>query len=126
MRTRLILLLSSLLILTISSCVPHPMLKISSTTDNTLNNTCTVSGYVYDAKTKEPLKEAYIHLNDNQYFAATDDNGYFTIENVQPGSYLVSALYIGYEKYTKPNVRFEANHIYSLHIELICKIVVQY
>ncbi len=119
MRTRLILLLSSLLLLIISSCVPHSTLKINNTPDNTLNNTCIIYGYIIDTQTKEPLIGANIKLDLAKYEAATDIDGYFEIKNVQPGIYRVTVSYIGYQNYTKPKVKFEGNIRYNLNAELL-------
>ena len=121
MQTKLIILLSSLLILLITSCVPRSTLKINNTPDNTLNNTCTISGYIIDTQTKEPLIGANIVLNLTEYKTVTDKDGYFEIKNVQPGSYRVKASYIMYDDYDKSKIKFEGNIRYSLNIELLCK-----
>jgi hypothetical protein len=55
---------------------------------------CTVKGIVTDALTHEGIRKAYLRLND--YPAVTDDRGAFTIENIKPGMYFLTAERTGY------------------------------
>ena len=66
----------------------------------------TVKGKVQDAKSGEPLPLVNVGLmrtTDTVFMrgAATDFDGTFEIKDVKPGSYLLQASYVGYERYTQ-------------------------
>ncbi len=56
----------------------------------------TVTGYVKDAKTGEPLFSANLILVGSSMGAATDMNGKYVIRNIPPGTYTIRASYLGY------------------------------
>ncbi len=56
---------------------------------------CTIKGMVTDALTHQGLRKAYLSLS-GEYPAVTDDRGGFTIENVKPGMYVLTAEHQGY------------------------------
>lgn len=56
-----------------------------------------IEGYVKDAKTGEPLFGANVILVGTTMGAATDVYGKYVIHNVIPGTYTISATYIGYQ-----------------------------
>jgi hypothetical protein len=55
---------------------------------------CAIKGTVTDALTHQGLRKAYLRLND--YPAVTDDRGAFTIDNIKPGMYVLTAEHPGY------------------------------
>jgi hypothetical protein len=55
-----------------------------------------ISGRIYDASTEEPLAGANIIVNGTSLGAAADAQGYYTILNVPPATYSVTATYVGY------------------------------
>ncbi len=55
-----------------------------------------IVGKVFDAQTKEPLPGANVIIKGTTFGAATDINGNYVILNVPPGTYTVSAGFIGY------------------------------
>ena len=59
-----------------------------------------VDGYVKDAGTGQPLANANVIIEgtDPLLGAPTDEEGYFFILNVPPGTYTISATYIGYRE----------------------------
>ena len=59
----------------------------------------TISGTVIDASTGKPIAGANIVVDDTELGAAADEDGKFTIENVQSGSG-VTASAIGYDDVT--------------------------
>jgi hypothetical protein len=97
----------------------NTIFKLEKETDPGLNNTCTISGYVFDRETKEPLIGANIVLGGSKLGTATDIEGFFSIENVPPGKYSLQFSYIGYRSFTKSNIVFEGNYNYSLTVELV-------
>ncbi|MEM6523741.1 MAG: TonB-dependent receptor [Bacteroidota bacterium] len=60
-------------------------------------NTATISGYVKDAQTEEPLIGATIQLVGTTQGAVTDLNGFFQIQNVVPKTYAIETSFIGYK-----------------------------
>ncbi|MDZ7691660.1 MAG: carboxypeptidase-like regulatory domain-containing protein [Balneolaceae bacterium] len=67
-------------------------------------NSGTLSGFVTDAQTGEPLPGATVQIEGTKRGTAADTNGYFAIENVPPKSYTVTASFVGYQSATKYNV----------------------
>jgi len=63
-----------------------------------------IVGKVVDAQTKEPLPGANVIIKGTTMGAATDVNGHYVIMNVPPGSYSLSANFIGYRTVTVENV----------------------
>jgi Outer membrane cobalamin receptor protein len=59
--------------------------------------TTTVTGKVFDAKTKEPLIGANILLRDTYDGATTDSQGQFSFETDESGSFVLKASYLGYD-----------------------------
>ncbi len=57
----------------------------------------TLKGRVIDKKTQEPLAGAYVHLNNKRAAAITDAFGQYNISHILPGSYTLTAEYVGYE-----------------------------
>ncbi len=55
---------------------------------------CTIKGMVTDALTNQGLRKAYLKLG--VYPAVTDDRGAFTIDNIKPGMYVLTAEPPGY------------------------------
>jgi iron complex outermembrane recepter protein len=48
-----------------------------------------------------PLAGAIVSVNDGNYFAVTDSEGYFTIPNDLSDSLKIAVSYVGYEKYVR-------------------------
>ncbi len=55
---------------------------------------CSIRGTVTDALTHQGLRKAYLKLG--VYPAVTDDRGLFTIDNIKPGTYPLTAEHPGY------------------------------
>ncbi len=56
----------------------------------------TASGYVYDAKTGEPLIGAFVTVEQTELGTATDLSGMYTIDHIPLGKHQLSASYIGF------------------------------
>lgn len=67
-------------------------------------NTGSLSGYVRDARSGEPLIGAAVAIENTPLGAITDLDGFYQIDNIPTQTYQVSASYLGYEKDTRFNV----------------------
>ena len=59
----------------------------------------TLSGYVYDKNTNRPLPFASVVIKGTTIGTATDLEGRFTLGNIKPGQYIVTASYSGYSSH---------------------------
>jgi hypothetical protein len=64
-----------------------------------------IVGYVVDAVTNKPLPGCNVIIDGTTLGAAADEDGYFFIVNVPPGTYKVTARMMGYQVTTQTNVR---------------------
>ena len=64
-----------------------------------LAQTGTISGTVIDGFTDEPIPGAAVRLENTTRGAATDIDGTYTIDNVEPGTYTLVATFIGFRRY---------------------------
>lgn len=77
-----------------------------------------IRGYVFDAQTKEPLPFVNVVLEgDKKVGAITNDDGFFVLPNVNPGTYTLKVSLIGYETFTK-QVTVVANRVINERISL--------
>lgn len=58
-----------------------------------------LTGYVFD-QTRQPLIGANVIISGSATGAATDENGFFEIKNVEYGSYKLEISSVGYQKKT--------------------------
>lgn len=66
-----------------------------------------ITGTVTDAETGQPLPGVNVVVEGTDLGAATNQDGYYVILNVPPGSYTVRAMMIGYANYVVSDVRVE-------------------
>ena len=64
------------------------------------NNTSALSGYIKDANTGETLIAANIALLEINRGTTTNTLGYYTLTNLQPGTYSLAVSYIGYQSFS--------------------------
>ena len=84
----------------------------------------TISGYVKDLNSGDPLTGANVILEKTQnptsittLGSATDFDGFYKIQNIPIGEYSVSVLYIGYENQKKIiKVKADQNYTYNFDI----------
>lgn len=81
-------------------------------------NTGSVSGYVRDAKSGEPLIGVTIQVLETDLGTTTDIDGFYVIKNIVPQTYSVKASYIGYETLIRYNVVIRSGGTPDLHFEL--------
>lgn len=77
-----------------------------------------IAGIVADASTGEPLIGANIFLEGHAYGAATDEDGYFFILNVPPGTYTVVVQMLSYREVKISNVEVNVDLTTQLSFEL--------
>jgi CarboxypepD_reg-like domain/TonB-dependent Receptor Plug Domain len=63
--------------------------------------TGTIKGFVYEKDNGEPSIFTPVNLAGTAMGASTDDNGYFSISRVPPGTYTLRIIYLGYDTLTK-------------------------
>ena len=62
---------------------------------------CTVKGVLFDESNGESIPFANVGLDGTTHGCATDLNGSFLINKVQPGTYTLKVKYVGYEEYAE-------------------------
>lgn len=61
----------------------------------------TLSGKVYDGKSKHPLPQASVFIPDLKLGVVADSTGYYHFKSLPAGSYLVQVQYVGFKVVTK-------------------------
>jgi len=69
------------------------------------SSTGKITGIITDSESGEPLIGANVIISELGMGTASDGSGYFAMLNIPPGSYTVTANYIGYASMTINNVR---------------------
>jgi len=59
--------------------------------------TATISGYVYDLESGEPLEMANVKVKGTSTGSISDENGYFSFDVSSPGKLIIEVSYIGYK-----------------------------
>ncbi len=77
-----------------------------------------ITGKVVDKKTGEGLPQVNIIVRGTSLGTVTDINGNFTILNVPPGTYTVTASYVGYSPVSVENVRVRIDQTTEVFFEL--------
>lgn len=77
-----------------------------------------ISGRVSDMKTSEALIGVNVFLADTDLGAATDEDGYFMIVNIPPGTYTVRFIMIGYTGKVIEDVSVRSDHTTNLDTKL--------
>ena len=82
-------------------------------------NTGTVSGYVLDDKTEEPLIGATVRLKDTGIGAVTDINGFYTITDIPAKTYSIEASYVGFTADVKFNIVIRSGGTPDVNFRLV-------
>ncbi len=80
--------------------------------------TGTVSGYIKDAKTGEPLIGATVQIDSTDFGATTDFNGFYEITDIPTKTYNFTASYLGYKPITRFNYVVKSAGNIDLNFEL--------
>jgi len=81
--------------------------------------TGTISGTITDQATGTPLPGATVIIVSTEQGASTDLDGRYTISNVEPGTYVLSARYVGYEETLEEGVVVRAGETVEIDFALI-------
>ena len=77
-----------------------------------------VNGYITDAETGETLLTANIALAEVNRGTSSNMSGYYTITNIEPGTYTLAASYIGYRRFER-EITLEPGENLRIDIEMI-------
>jgi outer membrane receptor protein involved in Fe transport len=77
-----------------------------------------ISGKITDKETGKVIPFANIFVNGTTKGAAADDEGHYTILDVAPGTYSVTASVVGYQKVTVENVTVNVDFTTRLNFKL--------
>ena len=77
-----------------------------------------IAGIITDIENKKPLAGVNIFIEGMNLGSASDNEGYFSIINVPPGEYSVSASFIGYAAITQTEVRVKIDRTTILEFEM--------
>jgi hypothetical protein len=66
-------------------------------------NSGIISGFISDSSSGEALIGANVFLKETGQGMATDLNGYYIIQNINPGNYTIMTSYVGFERFEKKN-----------------------
>ncbi len=77
-----------------------------------------LAGRITDAQTGEPLPFANVVIEGTGLGAAADEDGYYTVLNVPPGTYTVTFSYLGYQDYQVKNVKIVVDQTTVLNAAL--------
>lgn len=81
-------------------------------------NMGTISGYVVDDKTEEPLVGATVKLVGTNSGAIADLNGFYTISDIEPKTYSVEASFVGFTSDIKFNIVVRSGGIPDVNFRL--------
>jgi outer membrane receptor protein involved in Fe transport len=83
-------------------------------------NTGKISGRVVDAQSTDPIMSATVIVEGTTLGAQTDLDGYYTILNVNPGTYSVQVRYVGYSTIVQQGVEVRADQTST--VEFLLKV----
>ncbi len=76
--------------------IARMVLLVVSAVVATSSFAATIKGSVYDKSSNETLFHSTVKLLDTHYFATTDDNGNYVLNNIPAGRYSIEVTYSGY------------------------------
>jgi hypothetical protein len=82
-----------------------------------------ISGVVTDAETGETLPGVNVIIDGTQKGTATNVDGYYTLLNMQPGTYVLNFTYIGYQPVTVQDVRVDVGNTTEISVEMGSEVI---
>jgi len=80
-------------------------------------HSASISGFIRDADTGEPLSYANIIILNSNIGVASDNNGYYIIPNMSEGNYILKVMIIGYVIIEKEIIIYDKNLKVDLEIK---------
>lgn len=77
-----------------------------------------IAGVITDSESGDMLPGVNVMVEGTYYGASTDLDGYFIIENVNPGVYSIEIQYVGYKVLKQTGIEVEAGKTSNLEIQL--------
>ena len=77
-----------------------------------------LTGQIFDVRSGTPLNGALIQVENSYLYALSDEDGFFFLENIEPGQYDISIERIGYHKTYLRNVRISADQPRKIQVAL--------
>ncbi len=77
-----------------------------------------ISGKIIDAESKEPLPGVNVVVEGTALGAATDINGFYMINNIPPGTYVLNITAVGYQKKQIVNVKVAVDFTTKIDVEI--------
>ena len=87
------------------------------------SQTGTLTGLIRDASTHQPLIGVNVIVSETNKGAATDTDGYFRVENIPVGSYVVHVFMIGYEQVKRANIHIVPKRNTTVNFDLHTQIL---
>lgn len=79
-----------------------------------------ITGFVTDAKTKEPLRGVTVKIVGTYYGAISDAKGKYLIKNIAPGNaYTIDVSYLGFKKVLKTGIKVADNDTLKINFALV-------
>lgn len=78
----------------------------------------TIRGVIRDAYSKQPIKNAYVQIQENNIRVFTDENGFYSISNLAVKLYRIEFSSSGYRTRTIPNLSTKPNQITNISVVL--------
>jgi len=94
------------------------LLFISFTDSLFSQDRASLNGYISDQRSGETLISANIALLETGRGTSTNTSGYYSLTNIEPGTYTLVATYIGYRRYEQ-EIELEPGQSLRLDIEMI-------
>ncbi|WP_233505515.1 TonB-dependent receptor [Rhodohalobacter sp. SW132] len=79
--------------------------------------TASVNGYITDSRTGETLISANVAILELNRGTSTNTSGYYSITNLQPGTYTLVSTYIGYRQFEQ-EIELTAGETNRINIEM--------
>ncbi len=77
----------------------------------------TISGYVYDKDTNEPIENVNVYISNTTFGSSTDINGYYIIKSAPPAFHELVLTVVSYKTETK-NILVKKNQDLNLNFKL--------
>ncbi len=94
-----------------------PLLLFLTAVDSFSQNRAAINGYISDSGSGETLISANIAIKETGRGTSSNTSGYYSLTNLEPGTYTIVASYIGYQRFEK-EVDLEPGLTLRLNIEL--------